>query len=79
MLREDGRKVYNLYPDGAATEYIERWDSEGDYVCIGGDEMQVSVALMSDPDAVQVFMIRGEMIPEYYATERREDAQSDCN
>jgi len=68
MERDDGMTIYNLHPDSAAEEYMARWDAEGDYVCIGGDEVQVSVAPRGDPDAVQVFTVRGEMVPEYCAT-----------
>ena len=69
MERDDGMVVYGVNPDGAAEEFMQRWDVGGDYVCIGGDEMQVSVVPMSDLDAVQVFVVRGEMVPEYYATQ----------
>lgn len=71
MERDDGKTIYNLHADDAATEYIARWDAQGDYVCIGGDELLVSVAPVRDPDAVQSFRVRGEMVPEYHATEER--------
>ena len=73
MERDDGMRIYNTHADDAATEYMERWDAEGDYVCIGGDEMQVSVAPVGDPDTVSVFKVRGEMIPEYEATPLSKD------
>ena len=69
MERDEGMTIYNLHPDDAATKYVARWDTEGDYVCIGGDEIQVSVAPLHAPDAVQTFRVRGEMVPEYYAAQ----------
>lgn len=71
MDQDDGTTIYAIRPSEAVLEYIEKWDAGGDYVCVGGDEMQVSVANIIDPDDVQVFTVRGEMVPEYYATEDR--------
>ena len=68
--RDDGRAIYQMHADDAATEYVEDWDAGGDYTCIGGDEVQVSVASLAEHDSVSVFMVRGEMVPEYYATQK---------
>ena len=67
MKRNEGSKIYDLHAEDAATEYIERWDAEGDYVCIGGDDMQVSVARLTAPDDASTFIVSGEMVPEYRA------------
>ena len=67
---EDGRAVYAIRAKYAAAEFIERWDNGGDYVCIGGDEMEVSVKPLGGGD-VQVFKVTGEMVPEYWAEEVR--------
>lgn len=65
--RDDGRTIYSQDAKDAATEFIARWDANGDYVCIGGDVIQVSVVRPGDPDSVQVFDVRGEMVPCYRA------------
>lgn len=67
---EDGRAIYDADPGDAAAMYIERWDNDGDYVCIGGDEMEVSVHPIGNPDDVTVFVVSGEMVPEYHAEKK---------
>lgn len=68
---EDGRKIHSNDAANAAEEYIERWDSDGDYVCIGGDEIQVTVRSVLDPSKTYTFTVHGEMVPVYSAREKR--------
>ena len=66
---EDGKRVHAVDAKDAATEYIEQWDNGGDYVCIGGNDIVVSVKPIGEDDNVQTFTVHGEMVPEYYAEE----------
>ncbi len=63
---DDGSVVYNLDRSEAAKEFIGRWDADGDYPCVGGEEVQVSVARITELDDVEVFYVRGAMVPEYW-------------
>ena len=67
MERDDGETIHALHADDAAIKYMADYDVHGDYICIGGDEIQVSVAPTLNPDSVQIFRVRGEMVPEYWA------------
>jgi hypothetical protein len=68
MERDDGQRIFAHDAQEAAEKYIEAWDN-GDYVCIGGQEMIVSVDAISGESAgqVHVFSVHGEMIPHYHA------------
>lgn len=65
--REDAKTIYSDEPIDAAKEFVVLWDAEGDYICVGGDRIRVSVESVLHPGQVRVFLVRGEMVPEYWA------------
>ena len=68
MEKEEGMRIWCYGgPDQAAAEYVERWESEGDYICIGGDTIRVSVVDGGEPTEIYVFDVTGETMPQYHA------------
>jgi hypothetical protein len=64
---EDGIQVHVRDAETAAEKAIEEWDSDGDYTCAGGSEVNVTV---KGPDGVvKKFVVTAEARPVYYASE----------
>jgi len=64
---DDGMQVNAYDAEEAAEKAIEDWDAEGDYTCIGGEEINVTVK--SSDGSVKKFVVTGESCPSYHATE----------
>ena len=69
---EDGHYMYSPSASTAAEEYAEWYDNQGDYTCIGGEDVQVTVR---NPETMEeeTFIVRGDMTPSYHA-DRKETA-----
>lgn len=63
---EDGKLMYTSSPETAAEEYAEWHDSQGDYTCIGGDDLQITVRCVTTGQET-VFKVTGEQVPAYTA------------
>jgi len=63
---EDGHTVYASSARTAAEKFAEWWDSQGDYTCIGGEVVQVTVRNPTTMEE-ETFLVRGEMNPVYTA------------
>lgn len=70
LLKDDwGATVTASAPDQAAEEAGRRYDQNGDYLLMQGNEIVVHVLA---PDGKKYsFEVRGESVPEYYAKEKR--------
>ena len=64
--RESARVFVAFDHEDAAKDWAENYDS-GDYTIIEGSEERVYVAL-NEPDSVaELYLVYGEVLPEYYA------------
>lgn len=53
----------------AAEQYAQKYDSEGDYSCVAGYDLELRVV---DSDGIEKIMIvTGETVPSYSAREKR--------
>ena len=66
--REDAKRVKASYPEQAARTWAEWADGwSADYTIVGGQEERVFVALDADGSEPEMFEVRGESMPVYYA------------
>lgn len=64
---DDGIEVCAHDAEEAAEKAIEEWDAQGDYTCIGGEEITVTVK--GSDGSIKKFYVTGRSSPSYYATE----------
>lgn len=64
--REDGYTIYASNAENAAVKFAEQYDGRGDYIFMN-DEIQVSVERLAHPEEVHTWLVKGEMVPEYFA------------
>ena len=66
--REDGRKIMADYPEQAACKWAEKDDAlSADYAIVGGASTLVFVAPEDSSSEPELFEVRGEAVPLYYA------------
>lgn len=66
--REDAKCVKANYSEQAARIWAEWADSwSADYIIVGGQDEVVFVALAADGSEPEMFEVRGESMPVYYA------------
>lgn len=66
--REDAKRVKANYSEQAVRAWAEWADSwSADYTIVGGQEERVFVALDTDGSAPEIFEVRGESMPVYFA------------
>ena len=66
--REDAKRVKASYPEQAARTWAEWADGwSADYTIVGGQEERVFVALDANGSEPEMFEVRGESMPVYYA------------
>ena len=65
---DDGMTVYAFDAEEAAEVAVKRWDAQGDYICIGGEE--ITVRVIGADKSVKTFVVTGQSSPSYYATEK---------
>lgn len=71
MDQEEAETVYAQRAGDAAEKYVERQEqSWAEYGCLNGDEKEVSVVSPDRPDEVLVYVVTGEMVPEYRAEKK---------
>ena len=66
--REDAKRVKANYSEQAVRTWAEWADSwSADYTIVGGQEERVFVALDADGSEPEMFEVRGESMPVYFA------------
>ena len=66
--REDAKRVKANYSEQAVRTWAEWADSwSSDYTIVGGQEERVFVALDADGSEPEMFEVRGESMPVYFA------------
>lgn len=72
----DAREVMAFDEEEAAEDRAEASDSDGDYTIVGGSDATYHVRAKVDPGEeqapVMVFVVTGETVPHYSATEKTE-------
>jgi len=67
---DDGDTVHARSASGAAEKWADEADSDGDYTIVGGNPATVRVKrLGADDDTARTFVVEGETVPSYWATE----------
>lgn len=67
--RADAKCVKADYPEQAVMDWAEWADAWGaDYTIVGGQKERVFVALDADGSEPEMFDVRGESMPVYFAT-----------
>jgi hypothetical protein len=67
---DDGMIVYAYDAETAAEIAVQKWDAQGDYICVGGEE--ITVRVIGADKSVKKFVVTGQSTPSYYATEVKE-------
>lgn len=76
--KEDWVEVRAHDAEGAAREFCERYDCEGDYTIIQRGSAEIEVRKPGE-DAVTIFDVSAESVPTYYAHERQPVSTDDVS
>lgn len=66
---DEFQKIHASTFEDAATEFAKKYNENGDYALMDGDEVEV---VISDGKIEKIFIVRAEEAIDYYADEKKE-------